>query len=310
MKVRRFLAFVLCFAAFAPSLAAEDAFESAFLLWAKKHGFERVALVVKDPSGASIAQAGLSDPFPIASISKTIAGQCVMHLSREGVLPLDSTTGEVLGWSGPQGAVTVAQLLTHTSGFGPDTTQRDILGRNLTNQSRVARTVTKIATRALRSPDYFYNNENYLVLEAVVTAVLQEDAVDWCLRSVPALAALKSLAPAKVAHALGFAGGLAVSAEDLAMLFHGLAVAEDWPSVFLQGHNTYGPGVIIQTIGDGQNLFHVGGLCLLVGPDFGAFAARLVNGNSVAVMYSGCADDAALGELNAFVLAHFGPSAR
>ena len=296
----------LCFCASA--VQADDTFEASFLDWADRHAMHPVELFALDARGVVIAQVGTGDsrqiPMPLASISKTIAGQCVLHAVRGDLLSFATTTGDMLGWSGPQGEVTVAQLLTHTTGFGPDATQTDIFGQNLTDADRVAAIVADIAERPLQGQDHFYNNENYLVLGAVMRAVVGEDAVGWCLRSVPALKKYQTFAPAQATYALGFAGGLQASAPDLAHFFHDLRVTEDWPTAPMGGPNAYGPGIIMQQTGAGTNLFHVGGLCLVTGVGFGAFAARLANGESVAVLYSGCADGTALAELNALILSH------
>jgi D-alanyl-D-alanine-carboxypeptidase/D-alanyl-D-alanine-endopeptidase len=56
----------------------------------------------------------------IASASKMIAGQTILRLVDQGFLTLDSTTGDVLGWTGPQGAITLRQLLSFTSGMQPE----------------------------------------------------------------------------------------------------------------------------------------------------------------------------------------------
>jgi CubicO group peptidase (beta-lactamase class C family) len=53
----------------------------------------------------------------IASSSKMVAGLVMMRLVDQGFLTLDSTTGAVLGWTGPQGAITLRQLLSFTSGL-------------------------------------------------------------------------------------------------------------------------------------------------------------------------------------------------
>jgi LSD1 subclass zinc finger protein len=54
--------------------------------------------------------------FPIASASKMVAGLTLLRLIDQGKLALDSTTGQVLGWKGPQAAITLRQLLSFTSG--------------------------------------------------------------------------------------------------------------------------------------------------------------------------------------------------
>ncbi len=53
----------------------------------------------------------------IASASKMVAGLLIFRLIEQGYLSLDSTTAAVLGWSGPQGAITLRQLLSFTSGM-------------------------------------------------------------------------------------------------------------------------------------------------------------------------------------------------
>ena len=53
----------------------------------------------------------------IASASKMVAGLVMFRLIDQGFLTLDSTTGAVLGWTGPQGAITLRQLLSFTSGL-------------------------------------------------------------------------------------------------------------------------------------------------------------------------------------------------
>jgi len=57
--------------------------------------------------------------IPIASASKLVAGLTILRLVDQGKLPLDTTTGRVLGWKGVQGAITLEQLLSFTSGLPP-----------------------------------------------------------------------------------------------------------------------------------------------------------------------------------------------
>jgi CubicO group peptidase (beta-lactamase class C family) len=53
----------------------------------------------------------------IASASKMVAGLTILRLVDQGFLSLDATTAEVLGWTGPQGVITLRQLLSFTSGL-------------------------------------------------------------------------------------------------------------------------------------------------------------------------------------------------
>jgi CubicO group peptidase (beta-lactamase class C family) len=55
----------------------------------------------------------------IASASKLASGIALLRLVDQGLLQLDSTTGTVLGWTGPQAAITLRHLLSFTSGLAP-----------------------------------------------------------------------------------------------------------------------------------------------------------------------------------------------
>src|SRR5687767_10227760 len=60
---------------------------------------------------------GADQRIAIASASKMVAGLTILRLVEQGFLTLDSTTGDVLGWTGPQAAITLRQLLSFTSGL-------------------------------------------------------------------------------------------------------------------------------------------------------------------------------------------------
>lgn len=291
-------------------LWAQDDVAQTFLEWVERRDMAPAVLVVLDRDGTVLHSAeqgaDLQTPMPIASISKTIAGHCTVYAARQGRIDLDAPIGPHLGWTGVQGDVTFSQLLTHTSGFGPDETQLDITGMAVRMPDRIAALIDRIKDRPLadKSGAYSYNNENYLVLEAALSAALGEDALTWCTRSVPALAALPSVGVAPSTRAIGMAGGLQISTGDLAQFFAGLPETPpvDWPLVPLSGANAYGPGIIVQDIGAGHNLFHVGGFCTLFGPDLGAFAVRLASGQTLVMTYSDCANDEDIALLNGLAL--------
>lgn len=58
----------------------------------------------------------------VASASKWISGLTLFRLISDGRLSLDSTTGQVLGWSGVRAAITLRHLLSFTSGLPPAAT--------------------------------------------------------------------------------------------------------------------------------------------------------------------------------------------
>jgi CubicO group peptidase (beta-lactamase class C family) len=56
----------------------------------------------------------------VASASKLVSGLVLFDVVRRGQLALGSTTGGVLGWTGPQAAITLEHLLSFTSGLPPE----------------------------------------------------------------------------------------------------------------------------------------------------------------------------------------------
>jgi CubicO group peptidase (beta-lactamase class C family) len=57
---------------------------------------------------------------PIASSSKLVSGVVLFRLIDQEFLSLDSTTAQVLGWSGDKGMITLRHLLSFTSGLPPE----------------------------------------------------------------------------------------------------------------------------------------------------------------------------------------------
>jgi serine-type D-Ala-D-Ala carboxypeptidase/endopeptidase len=88
-------------------------------------GLSGMGVVVYDASGTRRFEKMYGTFAPdqrvaIASASKLVAGLTILRLVDQGFLSLDSTTGTVLGWTGPQGAITLRQLLSFTSGLEPE----------------------------------------------------------------------------------------------------------------------------------------------------------------------------------------------
>jgi CubicO group peptidase (beta-lactamase class C family) len=61
-----------------------------------------------------------STNIAVASASKWISAMVIFDVIRRGQLSLDSTTGQVLGWTGPNAAITLRHLLSFTSGLDAD----------------------------------------------------------------------------------------------------------------------------------------------------------------------------------------------
>jgi CubicO group peptidase (beta-lactamase class C family) len=93
------------------SAASAEQADLAFAVWD-----ERGALRFDVSSGAFM----LDTRVAIASASKYASGLVLFELIRRGDLTLASTTGDVLGWTGPNAAITLEQLLSFTSGLPPE----------------------------------------------------------------------------------------------------------------------------------------------------------------------------------------------
>lgn len=83
-----------------------------------------MGISVYDRSGAKVHEytvGGFSaeQRVAIASASKLVSGVVLFRLIDQRFLSFDSTTAQVLGWTGPSGAITLRQLLSFTSGLDP-----------------------------------------------------------------------------------------------------------------------------------------------------------------------------------------------
>jgi len=118
-------------------------------------------------------------PFRIGSITKSLTAVAVMQLVEAGRLGLDDEISRHLAPFGdsPGGAITIRQLLSHTSGYS--TQQGNVSPMDATvGQEALSREVAWIATwtPAHEAGDRWdYSNANYLVLGALIEAVSGQD---------------------------------------------------------------------------------------------------------------------------------------
>jgi len=114
-------------------------------------------------------------PFAIGSISKSFTALAVMQLVEAGNVDLDTEVSQYLeGFSGlPAGAITIRQLLSHTSGFS--TLQGNESHTDVTSgEDELARRVGDLAdvTPAYRPDERWeYSNTNYQILGRLIEVV-------------------------------------------------------------------------------------------------------------------------------------------
>ena len=118
-------------------------------------------------------------PFLSGSISKSFTALAVMQLVEAGEVDLDTEISQYLGGfaGGPAGAITIRQLLSHTSGFS-------ILQGNASHadgtsgKDELARRVDELAeVNPAYEPDerWEYSNANYLILGRLIEVVGGQD---------------------------------------------------------------------------------------------------------------------------------------
>jgi len=100
--------------------AAVDSVTQAMI--AANPSYGRLTVSVYDANNARVYErsyGGFSPTanIPIASASKWIAGVILFDVVARGELSLTSTTGQVLGWTGQAGTITLRHLLSFTSGM-------------------------------------------------------------------------------------------------------------------------------------------------------------------------------------------------
>lgn len=282
---------ITCVALWCAGSVAAQPLEPVFREWVAQTNAAPAALYVLRHDGTLSAQVEIglpvTAPAMVGSLSKTVTGICAMELVRSGDLRLSATLGDVLDLQGPARDVTLAQVLTHTGGIWPDSTQGGLFARALRLEGPEI-IVARVSDRPLRAQGYRYNNENYLLLEAAIARILgAEDGVAACL-GLPRLAPYDSISRHEQHGGLGLAGGLVISAGDLARLVHGLEVSPDWPLVEVDQSVSYGSGILIREVAGGAHLWHTGALCTIFGPNIGAMGLRLANGWSLAAIYDAC----------------------
>lgn len=286
------------------------AIEAAWRGWVAQTGTDRSTLAITR-NGRVVASHGVGrapdEPVPLASLSKSITGACILALERQGRVSTSQTVGEILGPAGfpmsPGAArITVAELLTHSSGINRDTTQ----GRPSPWRARGGDKTLPVTLAALeREPGpkgFAYNNENYAVLGAVVAVVAGESVANLCPRLVLGPLGLS----ARVSEDFGGGvpwGGFEMSAPDFARFAASLSPRRDWPRAPVGNGISYGPGVMLREDRGSTTIWHFGSWCFLFGRSAGAYFFQLSDGWGVTVSYDRCLSTAQTNALDAALAA-------
>jgi D-alanyl-D-alanine carboxypeptidase len=275
-----------------------------------KGGAPGAIVYVRTPTGAHAGVAGYADRgahvsmraadrFRIASVTKTFVSALVLQLEGEGKLDIDDPVEKYLPGVVPNGgAITVRELMNHTSGLFDFTDDAAFVNDPITNLSR-AWTPPALLALAFAHPPNFqpgsnwsYSNTNYIVLGLVVEAVtskplgqvLQDRIFTPLALTATSLPLTVELAPDFVHGYVklpgtplidispGFnpsvgwaAGGIVSTAKDVTTFYRALFTHELLPAAQLteletttQVSGTYGLGVFSSFLACGRAFGHPG----------------------------------------------------
>ncbi|MCR9273654.1 MULTISPECIES: serine hydrolase domain-containing protein [Mameliella] len=297
------LALVLGVAA-APVLAQSDRVAQEWDKWLKAQGNPPGALVFLIGDSLLLGQDSGFDPdlaVPIASLSKGITGLCAQALVDEGLMAWDDLLNR---WIEGGGTITLAQLVTHTSGLWPDETQ----GAMALWRGDTTRRWQEVTANALdrdrqggRRGSYRYNNENYAILGLVIEEVAGEWYDKACASRVLEPLGITTARLSPEYGGYGPWGGWQMSVRDYARLMRGgFATMDprDTPSASLGGGAFYGLGMLFRTGRDTANHWHFGALCF-EDAGLGAFAVNWAGKYTVVAAYGACVDGKAMAGLDA-----------
>ena len=292
-----------------------DRLETGFRVWMQEAGAERGAIAIwraGQPQRAVGINMPADAPVELASLSKAITALCVAHLIETGSWTRDTTAREVLR-RGPEG-LTVAALLTHSAGIGPDQTQGTMpfwLDSGEDRMEEAARTALDRDSQAGTPGTYAYNNENYAILGAMIAAETGRAYADACAGAVLLPAGVSTAGPSPRTGGMAAWGGWEMSVNDYARLLNWafgpggkIGRAPDrWPSAEMGGGAFYGMGMTQRAFRGAMNYWHFGQLCFPGELNAGSYAVSWMGDWSVVVAHDACADWDAMVRLDAALAA-------
>ena len=291
----------------------EQAIDKAFTGWVRKYHIKNAALAIRDHGtvvdGPAFGNDSPSNPEPVASESKSVTAMCVLKLVEAGTLKFSDTLGSRLPdffrANPPHDTaarnITLAALLTHSSGIDSDPTQGSSLSQfKPYDQTEFAKELAAALKAPLGQPKYFYNNINYAALGLVIETVTGKSYEDFCRSQVLAPAGVNDAELNPPWRMMGSFGGWKLSADDEAKFLAYFEPASNlvhtpanaWPKTPVGGGASYSLGVEMRADGAGFNFWHFGSWTAdSPKASFGAYFLSLPNGMGVAATYQPTIDD-------------------
>ncbi|WP_373356846.1 serine hydrolase domain-containing protein [Pseudoroseicyclus sp. CXY001] len=194
----------------------------AWAAWAEAQGIAVTTLAVL-AHGKLVAEEGIGTdagtPRPVASLSKPITAACAAAIpGLTSQTRVGDLLGDLLDGAGPAADATLAQLLTHSSGIAPDSTQGNpaLIGVEATMIREVAAESLSRDPQEGTPGSYAYNNENYALIGAMIEAASGQSYVDACNAALIEPLGLATATLSGPWMGQGSWGGWQISAADLA----------------------------------------------------------------------------------------------
>lgn len=320
LKAAIFCAVPCVLSFFGPAQANDAAmianFETSWTQWADKVGVRKGAFVVTK-NGKVVHRSGrgakTSQAFEMHSLSKAVTGVCLAGLVSAGRLKYSDMVGQIFGdgvsfKDGRVAQVSVAQLVTHTSGLKPDSTQRDMakwLGSKKPKHDAVIKTVAQRKKQQGAPGRYFYSNENYALLGKIIELRSGRSYVQACSKYVP------GGKPSSLTGGFAPWGGWKMSVEAYAAFhsknFGAASKIGRAPSrhanAALGGGARYGLGTFWRPSGGRFNFWHFGKHCFRGRLMAGSYAVSWMGKWGVVAAYDVCTSDRQNGALDEAMVA-------
>lgn len=283
----------------------DDRLVRAFDGWAAGNGASgSIATVERQADGRAVQGSGgvvFRSPLlrELASVSKSVTAVCALKLVQGGRLRWSDRLPDLLG-EAPD--VTVAELVTHSSGIAPDATQIVMgfwLDQDIPLFGHYADKVLEVVNARQQQQGvpgtYLYNNENYALLGLVIEAVSEQSFLEVCW---PALDLTQDIWPSDRTMAMQPWGGLKANPlayVDFLVRHYGpdSAIGRDpfaLPHVEMGGGAYYGLGMVFREFGDSYNFWHFGALCFPDRLNVGSYAVLWEGRVGVLALYDACVD--------------------
>ena len=268
----------------APDKAQAQRIIAAFQDWAGRWGVPNGSIAVMN--GTTLTGTGGFGSYsagkiePVASETKAITAVCITKLVEAGRLSYSDTLGKVLKSYFRKNpplderikAITIAELLTHSSGMTVDPSQGnqggeiEQLPHNKTNLAKQVGITWANSLGNTPGTTYTYNNMNYAVLGFIIERLTGQAYEDYCGQTVLRPVGITDAMLNPPWRVMASWGGWKISPKDYVRFLEYYLPSmqllsippSQWPQFDLGGGAYYSLGTLMRQAGSGYNFWHDG----------------------------------------------------